>query len=108
MVDFRSFTRLLTTDDDQFCTVGPGDEARLEFDGRSLPNLPDGWTRSYVLKAVGYCKDADPFTAGSDTVGPLPWKGMPPYPFEPRVERPLDPAYSNYLREYQTRPAGVR
>ena len=101
-------TRLLTTDDDQFCTVGPGDEARLEFDARSLPKLPDGWTRSYVLKAIGYCKDADPFTAGSDTVGPLPWKGMPPFPFESKLERPLDPAYSAYLREYQTRPAGVR
>ncbi len=100
-------TRLLTTDDDQFCTVGPGDEARLEFEARGLPDLPEGWTRSFVLRAVGYCKDADPFTAGSDSVGPLPWRGMPPYPFETKAERPLDPAYSAYLREYQTRPAGV-
>ena len=99
---------LLTSDDDQFCTVGPGDEARLEFDGKGLPELPQGWTRSFVLRSVGYCKDADPFTAGSDSVGPLPWRGMPPFPFEAKVERPLDPAYSAYLRDYQTRPAGVR
>ncbi len=100
--------RLLRSDDDQFCTVGPGDDARLEFDAKSLPELPAGWTRSYVLRATGYCKDADPFTAGSDSVGPLPWKGMPPYPFREKVERPRDPAYSAYLRDYQTRPAGAR
>ena len=101
-------TPLLTGDDDKFCTVGPGDEARLEFDIQGLPTLPEGWTRAFVLRATGYCKDADPFTAGSDSVEPLPWKGMPPYPFASKVERPRDPAYSRYLREYQTRPAGVR
>jgi hypothetical protein len=100
--------KLLTTDDDQVCTVGPGDEARLEFDGNRLPELPEGWTRSYVLRAIGYCKDADPFTAGSDSVGPLPWRTMPPYPFAQPTERPRDPVYEAYLREYQTRPAGDR
>ena len=100
--------RLLTVDDDQLCTVGPGDEARLEFEAKGSPELPEGWTRSFVLRAIGYCKDADPFTSGSDSVGPLPWRGMPPYPFEGKVERPLDPEYAAYLREYQTRPAGVR
>ena len=100
--------RLLTTDDDQLCTVGPGDEARLEFEAKGLPDLPEGWTRSYVLRAIGYCKDADPFTAGSDSVGPLPWRTMPPYPFATKLERPDDPDYARYLRDYQTRPAGVR
>jgi hypothetical protein len=99
---------LLMTDDDRVCTVGSGEEVRLEFDGKSLPQLPQGWTRSYVLRAIGYCKDADPFTAGSDSVQPLPWRAMPPYPFEPGVARPRDAAYEAYLREYQTRPAGVR
>jgi tetratricopeptide (TPR) repeat protein len=99
--------KLLNTDDDQVCTVGPGDEVRLEFEAKSLPDLPPGWTRSYVLRSIGYCKDADPFTAGSDAVEPLPWRGMPPYPFDKPIERPRDPAYSAYLRDYQTRPAGV-
>lgn len=97
---------LLTADDDRLCLVGPGDEVRVEFDAASAPDLPEGWTRSYVLRCVGYCKDADPFTAGSDEVGPLPWKAMPAYPFEPGVERPRDPAYDDYLSRYQTRPAG--
>ena len=68
--------------------------------------MPEGWTRSFVLRSVGYCKDADPFTAASDTVGPLPWRGMPAFPFGPEGERPVDPAYREYLRTYQTRTAG--
>ena len=72
---YGDVARLLQADDDQLCVVGPGDEARLEFDAEHLPSLPTGWTRSYVLRAFGYCKDADPFTAGSDTVEPLPWQG---------------------------------
>jgi tetratricopeptide (TPR) repeat protein len=97
---------LLQNDDDRFCLIGPGDEVRLEFDAAGLPPLPEGWTRSYVLRSYGYCKDADPFTAASDTVGPLPWRGMPAFPFGRDVQRPSDPAYESYLREYQTRPAG--
>ena len=97
---------MLRADDDHLCLVGPGDEVRVEFDARSVPPLPEGWTRSYALRAVGYCKDADPFTAASDTVGPLPWRGMGPYPFGPEGARPEDPAYRAYLRVYQTRQVG--
>ncbi len=105
---FGDVTKLLQADDDQLCLVGPGDEVRVEFDGRQLPALPSGWTRSYVLRSVGYCKDADPFTATSDNVGPLPWKGMPDFPFKKPASRPSDSTYDAYLREYQTRPATTR
>jgi tetratricopeptide (TPR) repeat protein len=95
---------LLRDDDDQLCVVGPGDEVKLEFEASDVPPLLEGWARSYVLRSIGYCKDADPFTAGSDTVGPLPWKGMPEsYPFGPEHDRPRDDAYDAYLRTYQTR-----
>ena len=73
---------------------------------RACHLFPAGWTRSYVLRACGYCKDADPFTATSDSVEPLPWREMPPFPFGLDVKRPPDPAFESYLREYQTRPAG--
>jgi hypothetical protein len=99
---------LLLDDDDRLCVVGPGDEARLEFDAKRLAPLPPGWTRAFELRAEGYCKDADPFTAGGDRVEPLPWRAMPPYPFAPGVRRPEDPGYRAYLDEYQTRPAGGR
>ena len=94
---------LLLDDDDQLCQIGSGDEAIIEFDASGLPALPEGWTRRFILKSIGYCKDADPFTATSDDVGPLPWRGMPAYPFGPEGQRARDPAYDAYLREYQTR-----
>jgi tetratricopeptide (TPR) repeat protein len=95
---------LLSADDDQLCLVGPGDEVQVSFNASELPALPAGWKRSFVLRSIGYCKDADPFTAGSDTVGPLPWKGMPDdYPFDAKHQRPHDPAYEAYLKTYQSR-----
>jgi hypothetical protein len=97
-------TALLTADDDHLCLIGPGDELKVEFDASRVPELTEGWTRSYVLQSFGYCKDADPFTASSDSVGPLPWRGMGDYPFSTaNGERPRDRAYDAYLREYQTR-----
>jgi len=97
---------LLTADDDQQCVVGPGDEIRMEFDARKIPDLKNGWTRSFVLRSYGYCKDADPYTATSDDIGPMPYRGMPDYPFSADRQRPIDPAYQRYLDTYQTRKAG--
>jgi len=101
---FGEVTELLTADDDRLCLIGPGDELKLDFNANAVPPLSDGWTRGYVLRAFGYCKDADPFTLTGDTIGPLPWQGMRPYPFpSPSGDRPRDPAYEAYLRKYQTR-----
>jgi tetratricopeptide (TPR) repeat protein len=97
---------LLRSDDDQLCLVGPGDEVRIEFQASTLPPLAPGWTRRYVVRSFGYCKDADPFTATSDTIEPLPWRTMPAFPFGAGVKRPSDPAYETYLRTYQIRPGG--
>jgi len=97
---------LLEADDDQLCLVGPGDEVRIEFPASGLAPVPSGWTRSYVIRGIGYCKDADPFTATSDFIAPLPWRAMPAFPFPADFKRPSDPAYESYLRTYQTRPAG--
>jgi hypothetical protein len=98
---------LLRPDDDRLCLVGPGDEVRVEFESGSLPVLSAGWTRGYVMRAMGYCKDADLCTATGDSVGPLPWRGMECYPYAAGKARPADPAYDAYIAEYQTRPAGV-
>ena len=104
---YGDVTGLLRGDDDRLCLVGPGDEARVEFDPSGLSALPPEWTRGFVLRAVGYCKDADLFTATGDSVGPLPWRGMGSYPFGTADRRPSDPEYDSYIWEYQTRPAGA-
>jgi hypothetical protein len=105
---YGDVAELVNTDDDRLCLVGPGDDLKLEFDASDLPPIRPGWTRSYVLRSIGYCKDADPFTAASDTVGPLPYKGMPDYPFGTEGERPIDDRYRAYLKTYQTRRSSGR
>ena len=81
------------------------DTSRVRIGAVARPGI-GGWMRSYILRAVGYCKDADPFTATSDTVGPLPWRGMPAFPLAAGARRPADATYEAYLRDDQTRPAG--
>jgi hypothetical protein len=104
---YGDVARLLQSDDDQLCLLGPGDEVRLAFDARSAPPLSEGWTRRFVLRSIGYCKDADPSTATSDSIAPLPWRTMPAFPFSARENRPEDASYLDYLRSYQTRPSGA-
>ena len=103
---FGDVAELLLADDDRLCLVGPGDEVRLDYRADAAPPLPEGWTRSFVLRAIGYCKDADPFTAGSDDVGPLPWRRMPPYPFADDFEPPADPFRDRDRAAFHNRPAG--
>ena len=98
--------RRICAHDDRFRIVGPGDETRLEFEAAGLPPLPAGWTRAYVSRACGYCNDVDPFTAAGDTIEPLPWRGMPAFPFAAGVTRPAGAAHDDDLCEFQTRPAG--
>src|SRR5205814_8406017 len=56
-------TDLLRAADDRFVLCGPGEEITVSFDATQLPDLPAGWTRSFVLKARGYSKDTAPTTA---------------------------------------------
>jgi tetratricopeptide (TPR) repeat protein len=96
---------LLLQRDDRFVIFGPGDELSVEFDARGLPDLPWGWTRSFVLRTWGYCKDSGPFTATGDTIEPLPFAGMKRYPYGPEECYPRDDVHREYLRRYQTRAA---
>jgi Flp pilus assembly protein TadD len=101
---FGDVTELLRAPDDRFVIFGAGDELSVRFDARSLPRLPEGWKRSYVLRTWGYCKDAAPFTAQSETVGPLPFRAMSNYPYR-ADEKHLDPDYD---RKWNTRRVGPR
>jgi Flp pilus assembly protein TadD len=96
---------LLTDVDDRQVLMGSGDEARLQFDARSLPVLAQGWRRDFLLKVDGWAKDRDANTAFSQTVAPLPFHGMSGYPYKATEKFPDDEAHRAYQREWNTRPA---
>ncbi|MBA4191643.1 MAG: hypothetical protein C0467_26995 [Planctomycetaceae bacterium] len=93
-------TDLLLTGDDRFVVCGPGDEITVRFDAKSLPALPPGWERSFVLRTRGYCKDTSTTTVSGGTVGPLPFRAMPNYPNFGTTQPPVTDA-----DRWQTRPA---
>jgi hypothetical protein len=95
-------TELLRGLDDQFVIFGPGDNLDVRFDAQSLPELPAGWTRSFVLRTWGYCKDCAPFTATGATIEPLPFRAMGNYPYGADKKYP----HPEYQQRYNTRPVG--
>ncbi len=100
-------TELLAADDDRHVVCGPGDEVTAEFDAVSLPPLREGWQRSFVLRTWGYCKDTAPTTLTGGSVGPLPYRAMPQFPYNPMKNPP--PAHViEYDRAWNTRTAGRR
>ena len=98
---------LLRDVDDRLVIMGSGDELRLEFDAGSLPTLPQGWSRDFLLKVDGWAKDRDPNTAFSQSVLPLPFHGMSRYPYPTAESYPRDLAHDEYQRTYNVRPAQV-
>jgi tetratricopeptide (TPR) repeat protein len=103
---------LLTSTDEKYVIFGSGDEVAVEFDATHLPAAPAGWTRDYFFYANGFAKDMDFYAAHGDTVAPLPFHTLAPYPYTaPGIEYPLDADHLRYLLEYNTRavsgPAGA-
>ncbi len=96
-------TDLLRAADDRFVLCGPGDEITVRFDAKNLPPLPAGWTRSFVLRTYGYCKDTSVTTVTGGQVGPLPFRAMPNYPDFGSTKPPATDA-----DKWHTRPAGGR
>ena len=93
------------TVDDRPVIMGSGDELNLEYPTEKLPALPQGWSRDFLLFVDGWAKDADPNTAFSQSVTPLPFHGMSAYPYKPAEHYPDDPDHQRYIRDYLTRPA---
>jgi len=94
---------LLTAVDDRFVIARSGDEISLSFDATSLPPLPNGFTRTYLLYADGFSKEMDLHSASPDVVTPLPFHGMSRYPYGPEESYPLTPERRDYLDRYNTR-----
>jgi tetratricopeptide (TPR) repeat protein len=92
---------LVRDKDDLSVVMRHGDEATIEFDARALEPPPAGWNRSFLVYAVGFGKDMDINSAYPDTVEPLPFHGMPGYPYV--VAFPSSRAWMEYNRKYNTR-----
>jgi hypothetical protein len=96
---------LLPSVDDRYVIMGSADQLRLLFPAASLPALRPGWTRDFLLLVDGWAKDADPNTAFSQTVEPLPFHGMSAYPYKASEQYPDGPEHRAYREYYNTRPA---
>lgn len=83
---------LVSTHNNAFAIIGPGEELHLEFDA---PPKAQGTHRVVVLETRGYAKDKDLYTRDGATVGPLP--------FAPEVggldER--EALHAEYMTRYQ-------
>jgi hypothetical protein len=78
---------------------------QLLFDAKAAPTPPAGWKRDFLLKVDGWAKDGDLNTAFSQSVEPLPFRGMSRYPYPAGERYPDGPAHKAYRKEYNTRPA---
>ena len=94
---------LLAAADDMFVVARDGDEVALTFDASELAPLPEGWTRTYFLRADGYSKEMDINSAIPDTVEPLPFHGMTGYPYGEDEQYPDTPEHRQYREDYNTR-----
>ena len=94
---------LLQAVDDMYVISQPGDEIALGFDERSLPPLPAGWKRTFLLYAHGWSKEMNPRSASPDQVGPLPFFKMSGYPYGADEHYPRTDAHREYQERYNTR-----
>ncbi|HYL68504.1 MAG TPA: FG-GAP-like repeat-containing protein, partial [Candidatus Limnocylindria bacterium] len=107
---YGDVTELVRASDDEYVIFGSGDEVAMDFDATHLPDLAEGWTRDYFFYADGFAKDMDFYAAHGDTVTPLPFHTLKPYPYPVGVSYPEDERHLKYMLEYNTRgvagPAG--
>ncbi len=96
-------TPLLAVEDDMFVVAKPGDEIAIDFDAAPLRPLPEGWTRTFLLRAAGYSKEMDINSATPDTVGPLPFRRMTSYPYRAPETYPDTLEHDRYRSTYNTR-----
>jgi hypothetical protein len=98
---YGDVTELLHGTDDRLVVLGSGDEMTLRF--TELPPAQPGFVRDFIIRCVGWDKDASLNTVAGHRVEPLPFTAMKSYPFGPTQQIPDSSNYREYLRAYQTR-----
>ncbi len=93
---------LLGEIDDFFVITRSGDEIEAWFDLSSVPALPAGWSRDYLVFVDGFGKDMDLNSAAADYVGPLPFHGMSTFPYPVQEYRNTE-RHRNYMKTWNTR-----
>ena len=94
---------LLDEADDQYVVMQSGDEITIEFDATTVPELPNGWERDFLIYSNAFLKDGDLNTAEGQTVGPLPFHSMSRYPYGSDESYPDDEERRHYLETFNTR-----
>jgi hypothetical protein len=100
---FGQVQPLLQKQDDMFVITRSGDEIEVLFALSSVPELPEGWVRDYLIYVDGFGKDMDPNSAGPDFLGPLPFHGMTSFPYPENERYPNTPEHREYLETWNTR-----
>jgi hypothetical protein len=95
--------RAPSASDDAFVISRPGDEIALAFDAGSLPALPPGWRRTFLLLADGFSKEMDINSATPHAIAPLPFHGMSRYPYQAPETYPMTEARAALMERYNTR-----
>jgi tetratricopeptide (TPR) repeat protein len=88
---------------DHHVIFGSGEEIATDFETRSLPALPSGWTRDYFFYADGYVKDMDWWDALPFTVAQLPFHKMTSYPYPETQSQPITSDSLEYELNWNTR-----
>jgi Tfp pilus assembly protein PilF len=103
---FGDVRSLLSAADDRFVVSAPGDEIAVSFDAAALPNVPAGWTRTFLLYADGFSKEMNLHSSSPDRLEPLPFHGMKRYPYADPERYPQTPSHRQYRDQYNTRVVG--
>ncbi len=100
---FGDVTVLVQQPDNQYIIMNAGDEITLKFAAGSLPELKDNWQRDFIIYCDGWLKDGDLNTAMGNTVEPLPFHGMPYFPYGEDITFPATASWQKYNETYNTR-----
>jgi hypothetical protein len=100
---YGDIRELVLTPDDMYVVTRNGDEMQVDFDARSLPALPKGWKRTFLVYANGFGKDMDINSARPEAISELPFHEMKSYPYSPTDHYPMTRRHQEYLERYNTR-----